>query len=101
MPERHGIRPPKPPGGGHGKGRGARRGGAPDLSAWLRRRLAGFGDRLFSSQDALARQNGWQVTPGRLGLSRTYRDQRFGPPASPARNRGDGEHAVPATSGCT
>jgi hypothetical protein len=100
MPERHGIRPPEPPAGGHRKGRGARRGGAP-LSAWLRRRLAGFGDRLFSSQDARARQNGWQVTPGRLGLSRTYRDQRFGPPASPARNRGDGEHAVPATSGCT
>jgi hypothetical protein len=99
MPERHGIRPPKPPGGGRGQVRGARRGGS-RLRAWLRRRLAGFGDRLFSSQDALARQNGWQVTPGRLGLSRTYRDQRFGPPASPAGNRGDGEHAVPATSRC-
>jgi hypothetical protein len=100
MPERYGIRPPKPPGGGHGTGRGAGRGGAP-LRAWLRRRLAGFGDRLFSSPDALARQNGWQVTPGRLGLSRTYRDQRFGPSASPAGDRGDGEHAVPATSRCT
>ena len=87
MPERHGISPPKPPGGGHGKGRGARRGGAP-LRAWLRWRLARFGDRLFSSQDALARQNGWQVTPGRLGLSRTYRDQRFGAPAQPGRESG-------------
>jgi DnaJ-class molecular chaperone len=33
--------------------------------------------RLFSNDDATARQHGWQVTPTRHGLGRRYRDPRF------------------------
>jgi hypothetical protein len=36
-----------------------------------------FGDWLYQADDARARQYGWQITIGRGGLARTYRDPRF------------------------
>jgi hypothetical protein len=36
-----------------------------------------FGNWLFQAHDARARQHGWQITVGRGGLARTYRDPRF------------------------
>jgi DnaJ-class molecular chaperone len=35
------------------------------------------GARIFLVDDALAHAHGWQVTAGRSGLSRSYRDPRF------------------------
>jgi hypothetical protein len=45
--------------------------------AWLEARLQATGDYLFRADDTLAESNGWEVSAGRWGLSRTYRDQRF------------------------
>jgi hypothetical protein len=94
MTERYGTGMLRPPGGG-----GADRDRFPP-GTWLRRRLGEFGGWLFRSEDALARQHGWLVERGRLGLSRTYRDERFGPPEGTASISEGGEHVLPATSTC-
>jgi hypothetical protein len=47
------------------------------ISSWLGRRVEAGTASLFRLDDERARQHGWQVERGRLGLSRTYRDQRF------------------------
>lgn len=48
-------------------------------SLWglLKRGTSALGRQIFRSSDHQARQYGWQVTPRRGGLSRTYRDPRF------------------------
>jgi hypothetical protein len=48
------------------------------LVRWLLNRLEAAGNRLFAADDQRAAARGWQVTPGRYGLSRQYRDPRFG-----------------------
>jgi hypothetical protein len=47
------------------------------LVRWLLNRLVAAGNRLFAADDQRAAERGWQVTPGRHGLSRRYRDPRF------------------------
>jgi hypothetical protein len=47
------------------------------LVRWLLNRLEAAGNRLFAADDQRAAARGWQVTPGRYGLSRRYRDPRF------------------------
>lgn len=47
------------------------------LLSWLAGRISSAGDRLFRADDKRAIASGWQITPGRSGLSRTYRDPRF------------------------
>jgi hypothetical protein len=49
----------------------------PGISARLARRVRSAGDRLFHASDARALARGWQITAGRSGLSRAYRDPRF------------------------
>ena len=43
----------------------------------LRRWVLWVGERLFAESDEQARRRGWQVTVGRGGLARSYRDPRF------------------------
>jgi hypothetical protein len=79
MPESRGTRPPKQSAAGEvsgaaaGRGRGILR----PISGWLGSQVRAAGRRLFCQDDIRARQHGWQVEHGRLGLSRTYRDSRF------------------------
>lgn len=47
------------------------------LITWLTNKLASGSERLFRSDDAAARACGWQISPGRFGWSRSYRDPRF------------------------
>jgi hypothetical protein len=47
------------------------------LVRWLLNRLEAAGNRLFATDDQQAAEHGWQITPGRHGLSRRYRDPRF------------------------
>ncbi len=49
-----------------------------------------IGARLFRDDDALAGQLGWQASPGRDGLSRSYRDPRFDRFQSCRRCHGNG-----------
>jgi ribosomal protein L37E len=41
------------------------------------RLVRALGGKIFRADDRYARNRGWQVTSGRGGLSRTYRDPRF------------------------
>ena len=47
------------------------------LMTWLADKLRSAGNRIFLADDARAVASGWQITQGKLGLSRTYRDPRF------------------------
>lgn len=47
------------------------------IREWLEERIRAAGDRLFRADDARASRLGWQVSVGRSGLNRTYRDPRF------------------------
>jgi len=47
------------------------------LMTWLAGKTRPAGDCLFRADDALATARGWQITSGRFGLSRVYRDPRF------------------------
>jgi hypothetical protein len=52
--------------------------GGPDRAAGrLALLIRRFGDWLFRTGDARARQHGWQITVHQGGLARTYRDPRF------------------------
>jgi hypothetical protein len=48
------------------------------IAAWLSDRLLALGDQWFAEDDQTAREHGWQITPRHCGLSRRYRDPRFG-----------------------
>lgn len=54
---------------------------------WIRR----VGEALFREDDALARQQGWQVTVVSGGLGRRYRDPRFDALHACRRCDGSGE----------
>ena len=47
------------------------------LAAWLADILCHVGERLFLSCDEEAYWRGWEITPLRGGLGRSYRDPRF------------------------
>jgi hypothetical protein len=47
------------------------------LVTWLADKMRSAGNRIFLGDDARAIDSGWQITQGKLGLSRTYRDPRF------------------------
>jgi hypothetical protein len=64
--------------------------GGSRLLIWVARRMRSAGDRLFHADDQRAIARGWQVTPGRSGLSRTYRDRRFDGLAARSGDRGQG-----------
>ena len=69
---------------------------------WLADRLRAAGDRLFAEDDRKAREQGWQITCGRGGLSRRYRDPRFGTLTACQWCHGTGqtgEQACPACRG--
>jgi hypothetical protein len=53
-----------------------------DVVAELADTLRRIGTRLFLEADEEAYWRGWQVTPLHGGLSRCYRDPRFGPPSA-------------------
>jgi len=44
--------------------------------------LRRIGAAVFRKDDDFARQQGWEITEGRFGLSRSYRDPRFNELAS-------------------
>lgn len=69
------------------------RAGPRRLWAWLASRIRSAGRRLFLADDARAIASGWQITHGRWGLSRTYRDPRFDMLASCAVCGGEGKTA--------
>jgi hypothetical protein len=52
--------------------------------------LRRIGHRAFRADDEFAREHGWQITPGRLGLTRTYRHPGFSRLASCADCHGSG-----------
>jgi hypothetical protein len=57
--------------------------------------LRRIGHRAFRADDEFARQHGWQITPGRLGLTRIYRHPGFSRLAScpDCHGSGRGPHA--------
>jgi hypothetical protein len=94
MPESRGTRPPKRSAACEVSGVAADgdRGILRPISRWLRSQVRAAGGRLFCQDDSRARQHGWEVEHGRLGLSRAYRDSRFismGPTCSSAAGTGD------------
>lgn len=58
------------------------------VARWLADRQRACADWVMRSDDAVARRNGWQIRPARVGLARLYRDPRF-----------DNLHCCPACSG--
>jgi hypothetical protein len=61
------------------------------LVRWLLNCLEEAGNRLFASSDQAAGEHGWQITRRHGGLSRRYRDPRFGSLISCPRCRGNGQ----------
>ena len=59
--------------------------------------LGRIGHRAFRADDEFARQHGWQVSTGRLGLTRTYRHPGFNRLASCPECYGSG---LIAGAGC-
>lgn len=59
--------------------------------------LGRIGRSAFRADDGFARQHGWQVTSGRLGLTRTYRHPGFDQLASCPDCHGSG---LLADAGC-
>jgi hypothetical protein len=70
------------------------------LLAWLADQTRSAGHRMFRSDDALATASGWQITTGRWGLSRTYRDPRFAALARCDRCNGSGQIAGERCARC-
>ena len=60
------------------------------LVRWLLNRLEAAGNRLFAPDDQRAAEHGWQIIPGRHGLSHRYRDPRFAMFVSCPRCAGNG-----------
>lgn len=58
--------------------------------SYVVRLLRRIGAAAFAQDDNFARQQGWEVRPGRLGLSRTYRHRGFDELASCPTCRGTG-----------
>ena len=54
--------------------------------------LRRIGQALFREDDKLARQRGWHIQHGRLGLSRSYRHPGFDALAGCPDCRGSGSH---------
>jgi hypothetical protein len=81
------------PGGGAHSGRSG-------LLTWLADKVRSVGDWLFRADDAHAIASGWQITPGRSGLSRTYRDPRFNALARCDQCYGTGKDAGGACARC-
>jgi hypothetical protein len=71
------------------------------LLAWLAGLLRSAGDQLFSADDARAIARGWQIAPGKRGLSRTYRDPRFDALASCDQCHGSGGAADQSCARCS
>ena len=63
--------------------------------------LRRLGLAAFRTDDEFARQHGWQVAAGRLGLSRTYRDPRFDGLARCSDCHGSGRYADAACDRCS
>lgn len=66
------VPPDSPP-----KKRQGRRSKPASALSWLIGQIGRIGFHVYRSDDARAAASGWEITPGRLGLSRTYRDPRF------------------------
>jgi hypothetical protein len=60
------------------------------ITRWLGNLAAAVGSRLFAAGDTSAVQHGWQITVRRGGLSRSYRDPRFGTLRACPRCQGGG-----------
>jgi hypothetical protein len=70
------------------------------LVTWLTGKVRSAGDRMFCAEDTRAIANGWQITRGKLGLSRTYRDPRFDALAACDQCDGSGETADQPCARC-
>ena len=75
-------------------------GNQPGISTRLARCVRSAGDRFFRASDTRAVGYGWQITAGRSGLSRTYRDPRFDLLASCPDCCGSGQDARRPCSRC-
>jgi hypothetical protein len=80
---------------------GAAPAGHSRLATWLAGKVQSAGDRMFCADDARAIASGWQITPGKLRLSRTYRDPRFDALAACDQCHGSGETADQACARCS
>jgi hypothetical protein len=56
---------------------------------------------MFIADDTRAIANGWQITPGKLGLTRTYRDPRFDSLTASDQCGGSGETADQPCARCS
>jgi len=71
------------------------------MMTWLAVKVRSAGDRMFCADDTRAIANGWQITPGKLGLRRTYRDPRFDALAECGQCDGSGETADQPCARCS
>jgi hypothetical protein len=65
------------------------------LAAWTARPLERLSDRIHAGGEAIARENGWEITraTGRFGLgARTYHDPRFSQRAPANGHSGQAQH---------